>query len=149
MIAGEEYGGRIALLGDAAHPPLQYTAQNAVMAVEDGWVPAHHVGARLAKRSVQGSVPASVQGAGVDWETALAAYEAVRTENGPRVVLTARARGELWHHTGVKREQRNAVMRASDPYAYSFMDWVYGRTTLTPDQEPPLCPTIPLDSVRV
>ena len=34
--------GRIALLGDAAHPPLQYMAQGAVMAIEDGWVLAEH-----------------------------------------------------------------------------------------------------------
>ena len=38
--------GRIALLGDAAHAPLQYMAQGAVMALEDGWVLAEHVGAR-------------------------------------------------------------------------------------------------------
>lgn len=30
--------GRIALLGDSAHAPLQYMAQGAVMALEDGWV---------------------------------------------------------------------------------------------------------------
>ena len=30
--------GRVALLGDAAHPPLQYMAQGAIMAIEDGWV---------------------------------------------------------------------------------------------------------------
>ena len=30
--------GRIALLGDAAHPPLQYIAQGAIMAIEDGYV---------------------------------------------------------------------------------------------------------------
>ncbi|MPY56917.1 FAD-dependent oxidoreductase [Streptomyces spongiae] len=116
--------GRIALLGDAAHPPLQYMAQGAVMAVEDGWVLAQHVGAQRAKRSGQGS--------GVGWETALAAYEAVRPEHCRRVVLTARSWGELWHQSGTKREQRNAVLRARDTYDYSFMDWVYGPTALTP-----------------
>jgi hypothetical protein len=30
--------GRIALLGDSVHPPLQYMAQGAVMAIEDEWV---------------------------------------------------------------------------------------------------------------
>ena len=30
--------GRVALLGDSAHPPLQYMAQGAIMAIEDGWV---------------------------------------------------------------------------------------------------------------
>ena len=38
--------GRIALLGDAAHPPLQYIAQGAIMAIEDGYVLAEHVAAR-------------------------------------------------------------------------------------------------------
>lgn len=37
--------GNIALLGDAAHPPLQYIAQGAIMAIEDGWVLAEHVAA--------------------------------------------------------------------------------------------------------
>ncbi|MFF9808204.1 FAD-dependent oxidoreductase [Streptomyces coeruleorubidus] len=133
--------GRIALLGDAAHPPLQYMAQGAVMAIEDGWVLGRHVGAQQAKRSEGGS--------GVDWEVALAAYEAVRPEHCRRVVLTARSWGELWHHVGVRREQRNAVMRARDTYDYSFMDWIYGPTALTPDQEPEMYPSIPLDSVEV
>ena len=43
--------GRIALLGDAAHPPLQYMAQGAIMAIEDGWVLAEHVAAQQAVRS--------------------------------------------------------------------------------------------------
>ncbi|MEV4450402.1 FAD-dependent oxidoreductase [Streptomyces mirabilis] len=133
--------GRIALLGDAAHPPLQYMAQGAVMAVEDGWVLAQHVGAQSAKRSRDGS--------GVEWEAALAAYEAVRPEHCRRVVLTARSWGELWHHVEVEREQRNAVMRARDTYDYSFMDWIYGPTALTPDQEPEMYTAIPLDSVEI
>ncbi|MFE4756805.1 FAD-dependent monooxygenase [Streptomyces mirabilis] len=133
--------GRIALLGDSAHPPLQYMAQGAVMAVEDGWVLAQHVAAQRAERSAGGS--------GVDWGKALAAYEAVRPEHCRRVVLTARSWGDLWHHVGVQREQRNAVMRSRDTYDYSFMDWVYGPTALTPDQEPEMYPSIPLDSVRI
>ncbi|MFE2041996.1 FAD-dependent oxidoreductase [Streptomyces sp. NPDC059477] len=133
--------GRVALLGDAAHPPLQYMAQGAVMAVEDGWVLARHVAAQRPRRTGTGS--------GVDWGTALAAYEAVRPEHCRRVVLTARSWGELWHHVGIRREQRNAVMRARDTYDYSFMDWIYGPTALTPDQEPPMYPAVPLDSVVV
>lgn len=133
--------GRIALLGDAAHPPLQYMAQGAVMAIEDGWVLAQHVGAQVAKRFEGGS--------GVDWKVALAAYEAVRPEHCRRVVLTARSWGALWHHVGVQREQRNAVMRSRDTYDYAFMDWVYGPTALTPDQEPEMFTAIPLDSAEV
>lgn len=121
--------GRIALFGDAAHPPLQYMAQGAVMAIEDGWVLAQHY-ARTAP----------------DWDAALAAYEEVRVEHCHRVQSTARAWGELWHLDGEPRRRRNAIMRARDTYDYSFTDWVYGPTALTPDEEPPMFKPIPLSS---
>ena len=117
--------GRIALTGDAAHPPLQYLAQGAVMAIEDAWVLAEHVGAGL----VDGDL---------DWDRALAAYNAVRPEHCRRVLTTARAWGELWHHSGRLREWRNEVVRARDVHDYAFVDWLYGPTALTPDQEPPM-----------
>ncbi|MFY9778038.1 MAG: FAD-dependent monooxygenase, partial [Trebonia sp.] len=122
--------GRVALLGDAAHPPLQYMAQGAIMAIEDGWVLAEHVSR------------------GDDWDATLAAYQAVRAEHCRRVVLTARKWGDLWHLDGTKRLQRNAILRARDTDDYSFTDWIYGPTALTPNQEPPLYPDIPLDSVQ-
>ncbi|MFG1948559.1 FAD-dependent oxidoreductase [Nonomuraea sp. NPDC048826] len=129
--------GNIALLGDAAHPPLQYMAQGAIMAIEDGWVLARHVAAR---RAEDGSI---------DWQGALAAYEAVRPEHCRRVLDTARAWGELWHLDGVARLQRNALLRARDTYDYSFIDWIYGPTALTPEEEPPMFTPVPLDSVDV
>ncbi|MBC2900096.1 FAD-dependent oxidoreductase [Streptomyces cupreus] len=130
--------GRIALLGDAAHPPLQYMAQGAIMAIEDGWVLAEHH-ARLAKSAEPCTAP--------DWDAALAAYQAVRVEHCHRVQTTARAWGELWHLDGEPRRRRNAIMRARDTYDYSFTDWVYGPTALTPDEEPPMFTPIPLSSV--
>ena len=84
--------GRIALLGDAAHPPQQYMAQGAIMAIEDGWVLAEHVGRQAARRTGHSL--------GVDWDAALAAYEAVRPEHCRRVVETARDWGGLWHLDG-------------------------------------------------
>ncbi len=134
--------GRIALLGDAAHPPLQYMAQGAIMAIEDGWVLAEHVGAQHAQRTADG-------GTGVDWGSALAAYNAVRPEHCRRVLSTGRVWGELWHVDGVKRHQRNVILRGRDTYDYTYTDWIYGPTALTPDEEPPLYPIIPLDSVRL
>lgn len=134
--------GRIALLGDAAHPPLQYMAQGAIMAIEDGWVLAEHVGAQHAQRTADG-------GTGVDWDSALAAYNAVRPEHCRRVLSTGRVWGELWHVDGVKRQQRNVILRGRDTYDYTYTDWIYGPTALTPDEEPPLYPSIPLDSVRL
>ena len=117
--------GRVALTGDAAHPPLQYLAQGAVMAIEDAWVLAEHVGAQLARGEL-------------DWDAALAAYNAVRPQHCARVLTTARAWGELWHHIGEKRLWRNEVMQARDVHDYSFVDWLYGPTALTPGQLAPM-----------
>ncbi|MFJ2763500.1 FAD-dependent oxidoreductase [Streptomyces prasinus] len=132
--------GRIALLGDAAHPPLQYMAQGAIMAIEDGWVLSRHV-ARLRAGAAAGSA--------VDWDAALAAYEAVRVEHCRRILTTARAWGELWHLDGTERLQRNAIMRGIDPAEYAFTDWVYGPTALFPDEEPPMFRPVPLASARI
>lgn len=129
--------GRIALLGDAAHPPLQYMAQGAITAIEDGWVLAEHC-ARQAGAAPEGTPP--------HWDAAPAAYEAVRAEHCRCVLTTARVWGERWHPDGIKRLQRNALMRARDTCDYSFTDWVYGPTALTPDEVPPMFTPIPLSS---
>jgi 3-hydroxybenzoate 6-monooxygenase len=127
--------GNVALLGDAAHPPLQYIAQGAIMAIEDGWV----LGEQVARsRAADGSV---------DWQGALAAYEAVRPEHCRRVLTTSRAWGELWHLEGLAREQRNVLLRERDAYDYSFVDWLYGPTALDPADEPEMFATVPLASV--
>ena len=131
--------GRIALLGDAAHPPLQYMAQGAIMAVEDGWVLAEHVGRQLL----------AAPGDDLDWDTVLAAYDAVRPEHCRRVLTTGRLWGELWHLDGLKRLQRNVILRSRDTYDYTFTEWIYGPTALTPAEEAEMYPTIPLDSVDV
>ncbi len=129
--------GRVVLLGDSAHPPLQYIAQGAIMAIEDGWVLGEHVARGRAEDGT------------VDWDAALAAYEAVRPEHCRRVLTTSRAWGELWHLDGVPREQRNALLRARDAYDYSFVDWLYGPTALTPDEEPEMFTPVPLSSASV
>lgn len=123
--------GRIALTGDAAHAPLQYLAQGAIMAMEDAWVLAEHVGAQLADARPEGP-------ARLDWDAALAAYNAVRPEHCRRVVTTARGWGQFWHHDGEKREWRNGVLREREVFDYDYVDWLYGPTALTPDQEPPM-----------
>ncbi|MFI5664773.1 FAD-dependent oxidoreductase [Streptomyces sp. NPDC051684] len=129
--------GRIALLGDSAHPPLQYIAQGAIMAIEDGWVLGEHV---ARNRAADGTV---------DWNAALTAYEAVRPEHCRRVLTTSRKWGELWHLDGLAREQRNVLLRARDRYDYAFTDWLYGPTALTPQEEPEMFTPIPLTSADV
>jgi salicylate hydroxylase len=129
--------GNIALLGDAAHAPLQYIAQGAIMAIEDGWVLGEHVARHLAD---DGSV---------DWPAVLAAYQAVRPEHCRRVVSTSRAWGELWHLDGVARQQRNVLLRERGTYDYEFVDWLYGLTALHPSEEPPMFTPVPLASAKV
>ncbi len=160
--------GRIALVGDAAHPPLQYMAQGAIMAIEDGWVLARHVARHTAAnagadahagaavntgtdRNADAEVNTAPGGsAGVpDWDAVLTSYEAVRVEHCRRVQTTARAWGELWHLDGEQRLRRNAIMRGRDDHDYGFTDWVYGPTALDPDEEPAMFTPIPLSSARL
>jgi 3-hydroxybenzoate 6-monooxygenase len=122
--------GRVALLGDAAHPPLQYIAQGAIMAIEDGYVLAEHLAAN----------PDDIDGA-------LAAYQAVRAEHCRRVLLMSRAWGDLWHLDGAKRARRNELLRGRDPRDYSFVDWLYSVTAVNPAEEPAMFEVIPLDTL--
>src|ERR1700749_3362207 len=135
--------GRVALLGDAAHPPLQYIAQGAIMAIEEGWVLGPQ--ARRAGPS-PGSCPSSSLSSSLDWDAILAAYQAVRAEHCRRAVLTSRLWGQLWHLDGTRREQRKTILRARDVRDYSFTDWLYGPTALPPDAEPAPVRPIPLAS---
>jgi salicylate hydroxylase len=97
------------------------------MAIEDAWVLSEHVGAQVAD---------GADGASLDWDVALAAYQAVRPEHCRRVLTTARAWGKLWHLTDGDRLWRNDVMRERDVHDYSFVDWLYGSTALRPEDEP-------------
>jgi 3-hydroxybenzoate 6-monooxygenase len=62
------------------------------------------------------------------------------------VVTTSRDWGVLWHLDGEKRERRNEILRARRPRDYSFVDWLYSITALTPAEEPEMFKTIPLDA---
>ncbi|MGH7709620.1 MAG: FAD-dependent monooxygenase, partial [Vulcanimicrobiaceae bacterium] len=102
---------RITLLGDAAHPMLQYLAQGACQALEDALALA---GAVAADRD--------------DFATALRAYQTTRAERAGRVQTTARAWGEFWHvHPGDQLSRRNAALAARAPDEFSETDWFYAR----------------------
>jgi 3-hydroxybenzoate 6-monooxygenase len=105
--------GRVTLLGDAAHPMLQYMAQGACMAMED---------AVCLARSF-GDYPDDV-------ENALEAYRSRRVLRTARVQLQSRAMGEhVYHPAGAHAALRNAIMRskASEDW-YRDLAWLYGRT---------------------
>jgi 2-polyprenyl-6-methoxyphenol hydroxylase-like FAD-dependent oxidoreductase len=107
--------GRVALLGDAAHPMLQYFAQGACMALEDAvclsYMMETHSG---------------------DPTQALAEYCAQRFPRTARVQLQSRLIGEhIYHPAGEHARLRNAIMRAktSEDY-YEDLAWLYGGTGL-------------------
>lgn len=133
--------GRILLTGDSAHPPLQYMAQGAIMAMEDAYVLSEHVAKQDFVAAGEGREAG--QPTGIDWDAAAAAYNAVRPEHCRRVLSTGRSWGELWHLDGEMREWRNSVMGERDTYDYAFIDWIYGPTALYPQDEPPMYQTIP------
>ncbi len=100
--------GRVTLLGDAAHPTLQYLAQGAQMAIEDAVVLAEKVAA-----------------AGEDFNRAFLAYQRERMNRSARVVLSSRFFGEYIHLEGGARELRNELARGRDPDNPWEVDWLY------------------------
>ncbi len=99
--------GRLALLGDAAHPMFPFFAQGAGQAVEDA--------AALA-------VCLAEPGASVP--QALARYEAVRVPRAARVQVASRGR-QGHHHLpdGPEQRARDASFAGDDPLAHN--DWLY------------------------
>ncbi|MCC6948823.1 MAG: 3-hydroxybenzoate 6-monooxygenase [Bradyrhizobiaceae bacterium] len=102
--------GRVTLLGDAAHPMLQYLAQGACMATEDAvW---------LAEKAAA---------APDDLPAAFRAYQEQRYLRTGRVQIMARVYGEFYHARGVAAELRNQMLGARTPKdAYEGVAWLYG-----------------------
>ncbi len=102
--------GRVTLLGDAAHPMLQYLAQGACMATEDAVCLAEKVAA----------TPDDIAGA-------FQAYEKQRYLRTGRVQITARIYGEFYHAAGVTAELRNQALQGrTAEQSYDGMQWLYG-----------------------
>ncbi|MEO5677928.1 MAG: 3-hydroxybenzoate 6-monooxygenase [Usitatibacter sp.] len=102
-------GGRVTLLGDAAHPMLQYLAQGACMALEDAV-----------------TLGEAVRACGVDFARAFALYERARIARTARVVLLTREMGRIYHAKGVERLVRNDLWKARTPERYyDAIEWLY------------------------
>lgn len=99
--------GRIALLGDAAHPMLQYLAQGACQALEDA--------VALGQSFGRFTDPAD----------AFAAYADQRRERAARIQTNARRFGEICHLEGMGATLRNQLFasRASDDF--NDVSWVW------------------------
>jgi salicylate hydroxylase len=102
--------GRMALLGDAAHPVLPFLAQGGVMALEDAAVLAHELAASAH-----------------DVPKALAAYAAARTRRARRVASASRMNGQIYHLGGALAAARNLALAYGRPEQFmSRYDWLYG-----------------------
>lgn len=103
---------RITLLGDAAHPMMQYLAQGACMALEDAV-----------------TLGAAVRHCNFDMDAAFALYQRSRITRTARVVLSVREMGRLYHAAGVERLVRNAMWAGRTPAAfYEALAWLYDWT---------------------
>ncbi len=90
----EQAQGRVALLGDAAHPMVPFLAQGAGMAIEDAQALAQALSA-----------------AGADMPAALQRYAKARWQRNARVQAGALRNGEIFHATGLVRWGRDAAMK--------------------------------------
>lgn len=99
--------GRVALLGDAAHPMVPYLAQGAGMAIED----AYELGRCLAQD--ESDVP-----------TLLKRYAALRWQRNARVQARANRNGRIFHATGPMRVARDLAMKLLGERLLD-MPWLY------------------------
>ena len=101
--------GKVTLLGDAAHPTLQYLAQGACMAMED----AVTLGEALRVKDN-------------DFGKAFDLYQRSRVARTARIVLSAREMGRIFHAKGVERLVRNDLWKDRSPERfYDAMEWLF------------------------
>jgi 3-hydroxybenzoate 6-monooxygenase len=103
--------GRLALLGDAAHPMLQYLAQGACQALEDS-------DALAAELAAAGA-------AARPFSEGLASYAAIRAPRAMRVQRAARTWGEIWHVRGVAKLIRDELLLDRDVADHKHVAWLY------------------------
>ena len=109
--------GRVALLGDAAHPMLPFMAQGAAMAVEDAWVAANE----LARQN----------GVAQNIEQALTGYQHKRHARTARVQAGSRANAKTFHRRSrLAQFATYGPMWLADKLAPGILhrsqNWLYG-----------------------
>lgn len=103
--------GRVALLGDAAHPLRPYLAQGAAMALEDAWT----LGRLVEQQSAGTEIP---------WIALFERFARVRWARNARVQSRSQRNGSIFHARGLVRWGRNTAMAA---LGESLLDlpWLY------------------------
>lgn len=101
--------GRVALLGDAAHPVLPYLAQGGALAIEDAL-----------------TLAACLAASPRDVPAAFRSYEQIRRPRAARVERLSRRYGRLYHLGGPLRLLRNYLLGTrSKASALGRFDWLY------------------------
>jgi 3-hydroxybenzoate 6-monooxygenase len=93
--------GRSVLMGDAAHPMLQYLAQGACQAIQDADCLAYSL--------------AEAVDAGHDVVDGFAEFQRHRMAPAGRTQTNARIWGDIWHTDGLAEFLRNVYLRERDP----------------------------------
>jgi len=107
--------GCATLLGDAAHPMLQYMAQGACMALEDAV-----------------TLREAIKACDLNLDAGFRLYEAKRIVRTARVVYASREMGRIYHASGVERLVRNTLWKDRTPERhYDALEWLYGWTAET------------------
>jgi salicylate hydroxylase len=106
--------GPVTLLGDAAHPMVQYIAQGAAQALEDA----------LCLAECAAATPG-------DLAAAFQRYQAVRIVRSARVQISSLLMHHIYHVGGVERLVRNSVFAGRTPAEhYERLAWLYERPPL-------------------
>jgi salicylate hydroxylase len=117
--------GRIALMGDAAHPMMPFFAQGASQAIEDGAVLAACL--RDATRHTV--------------EPALKRYESLRRERASKIQRLSRERREHHHlPDGEAQRRRDEELANEDPLGHNA--WIYEHDVEQDLEKPALSPTV-------
>ncbi len=115
MAGGRLAGGKLALIGDAAHPVLPFLAQGAALGIEDA--------AELAS----GIGPALLAGDTTGLLAATEAFDRIRRPRARRVQQTARNNGGSYHLGWPLSHARDMVIRNIGPEGLlKRHDWIYG-----------------------
>jgi 2-polyprenyl-6-methoxyphenol hydroxylase-like FAD-dependent oxidoreductase len=130
--------GRLVLLGDSAHPMLQYLAQGACQAFED---------AAVLTESLRRFAPHGPSDF-VDLEGALADYQRHRIPRTAQAQRNARHWGDIWHADGIAVLLRNEIFarRASTDFGYA--DWLFDRASGLADSGSAHADSVHADSVH-
>jgi 3-hydroxybenzoate 6-monooxygenase len=101
--------GRVVLLGDAAHAPLQSLAQGAAMAIEDGLC-----------------LGEAIHPAKGDYSAAFGNFETARLLRTARLQLESRSLWQFYHCGGIERDVRNATVATWDEaHLFNCLSWLY------------------------